>query len=151
MTRRELRSWRSLWTTHLLEKFKNTKFLQKIKTDPIKSHACPVEANDFADFLQSIFQFETPITDDIDEELLLQIKPMTLQELEKALTSLSNLRCADNDGLVAEMLKFGNQDLKIEILRNFNESILLGKFEGSWHSTIFQMLSKEGNLKLAAN
>ena len=51
--RKELRSWRHLCASHLLGRFENTKFLEKIKVDMVISSACPVEPDDFADFLQS--------------------------------------------------------------------------------------------------
>ena len=41
MSRQELRKWRTIWADHLLHKFRNTKHLQKINIDPIKSRACP--------------------------------------------------------------------------------------------------------------
>ena len=53
--RKELRSWRTLWANHLLERLKNTKFLQKINVDPVKSVACPVDSSDFAVFLNNLF------------------------------------------------------------------------------------------------
>ena len=35
VARRELRAWRSLWANHLLDQYRNIKFLQRINTGPI--------------------------------------------------------------------------------------------------------------------
>ena len=48
LSRRELRAWRLLWSEHLLRKFRNTKYLQKIMIGPVHGKAYPVEDADFA-------------------------------------------------------------------------------------------------------
>lgn len=39
----------------MLKKTRNTKFLQKINVDPVQKITCSVEQNEFANFLESIF------------------------------------------------------------------------------------------------
>ena len=45
--RRELREWKLKWTEYVLEKFENTKHLQKIMKAPIQSSACPIDKEAF--------------------------------------------------------------------------------------------------------
>ena len=59
-TRQEQRKWRTIWAEHLLGRMRNTKHLQRINSDPVKSHGCPIEPDDFADFLGSLFSSSTP-------------------------------------------------------------------------------------------
>ena len=42
--RRELRIWKSKYIEYLLQKFENTKYLQKIRSTPIRSSACAIDA-----------------------------------------------------------------------------------------------------------
>ena len=53
-SRKELRMWKAKWAEYLLEKFENTKYLQKIKISPVKSSACPIDAEAFASFLGTL-------------------------------------------------------------------------------------------------
>ena len=46
-TRKELRAWRTLWADHLLEKFRRTKYLQKINIEPDIGKAYPIDEKDF--------------------------------------------------------------------------------------------------------
>ena len=55
LIRRELRIWRSKWTDHLLTTFSNLKFIKKINTAPVQNQACPIEGEQFADFLSTLF------------------------------------------------------------------------------------------------
>ena len=53
VSRQELRRWRTLWADHLLQRFRNTKYLQKVNIDPIQNKACPIDDDSFADFLEN--------------------------------------------------------------------------------------------------
>ena len=52
IARKELRAWRTLWSEHLLQRFRNTKYLQKVMVDPIQSSACPIEVENLTEFLE---------------------------------------------------------------------------------------------------
>ena len=54
LARQELRKWRTMWANYLLEKFRNTKYLQKVNIDPIHSTTCPIDDDDFADFFGAV-------------------------------------------------------------------------------------------------
>ena len=143
--RQELRKWRTMWADRLLNKFRNTKHLQKINIDPIQSKACPIDDADFADFLENLFE---PPAEEIDREwnyALVTIPLFVMDDLKKALTQLSNLRCCDNDGITAEMIKYSSDAMKTEILKHFNKALHSGEFADDWHHTIFRMLPKDGD------
>ena len=117
----------------------------------MKSNACPIDSNDFANFLEELFHSSDSICGDIDRQILCSIQCFTTEELDNALKSMSNLRSGDENGLVAEMLKYANESFKAEMLYYFNEMIHSGNFDLSWHITKFQMLPKDGNLHEAFN
>lgn len=75
----------------------------------------------------------------------------TLSDLEKALSQLSNLKCGDEEGIIAEMLKYCSLDIKHEILKHFNTTLHSGVFPEKWHHTIFQMLPKDGGRRQLKN
>ena len=63
-----------------------------------------------------------------------------------ALKQLAKLRCAGENGIVAEMLKHASAMLKQEIIKCFNDMMRAGKFDEAWHHTIFRMPPKDGDL-----
>jgi hypothetical protein len=137
-----------------LDKFRNTKFIQKIDLDPVQQKACPIDDQDFATFLQDLFKKPRISTASEDEDLpqhFFPIDTFSLKELEIGLSSLSNLRACDDEGICSEMLKNGNEILKNEILKSFNAILRTGNIEDSWHHTIFQMLPKDDDLSKVSN
>ena len=145
LARQELRTWRTMWADCLLTKFRNTKHLQKINIDPIQSQACPIDDADFAEFLEQLF--EAP-PEDIERAWnypLVSIPLFVMGDLDKALSQLSNLRCCDEDGITAEMIKYNSDGMKAAILTNFNSALHSGEFADNWHHIIFRMLPKDGD------
>lgn len=61
VSRQELRAWKSLWADMLLEKFRDTKYFQKINSDPIQSQVCPIDKDEFAGFLKTLYTAEENI------------------------------------------------------------------------------------------
>ena len=59
---------------------------------------------------------------------------------------MSNLRSADEDGIVGKMIKHADTPFKENLLNFFNQVLLDGDFDESWHLTILQMLPKDGDL-----
>ena len=78
--------------------------------------------------------------------MIQSIQIFSLQELE-ALKAMSNLRSTDEDGLVVEIIKYANSAFKEALIIFFNEVLIDGIFDESWHNTILQMLPKDGDLK----
>ena len=146
--RRELRMWKSKWAEHLVQKFENTKYLQKIRSAPIRSSACAIDAEEFASFLGTLYSSANPlaITDE-DKKMIQSIFIFSLQEFDSALKTMSNLRSTDEDGMVVEMIKYANIEFKESLIIFFNKILIDGTFDESWHNTILQMLPKDGDLK----
>ena len=84
--------WKAKWAEYLLEKFENTKYLQKIKISPIKSSACPIDAEAFASFLGTLYSFSIPLTtEEEDINAIRYIPQFSLDELEATLKRIANL------------------------------------------------------------
>ena len=65
LARQELRKWRTMWANHLLDKFRNTKHLQKINIDPVQSKACPIDGVEFFGILEHLL---SPPPEEVDRE-----------------------------------------------------------------------------------
>ena len=151
-SRKELRMWKAKWAEYLLEKFENTKYLQKIKISPVKSSACPIDAEAFASFLGTLYSSSNPLTTtEEDTKAIRSIPEFSLDELEAALKGMTNLRSADEDGIVVEMIKYANESFKEALLGFLNQILIDGRFDESWHTTILQMLPKDGDLDELSN
>ena len=59
------------------------------------------------------------------------IQMFTLDELERALKAMSNLRSADEDGIVVEMIKYANIQFKEALIIFFNQILMEGIFDES--------------------
>ena len=110
------------------------------------SSACPVDAETFKDFIGTIFASATPLVGTADLESIRSIPRFSIEELNDALAKLSNLRCEDDDGVVAEMLKYANDKLKEELLRNSNEILEAGIIPDEWHTNIFRIFFEFSNI-----
>ena len=64
---------------------------------------------------------------------------------------MSNLRWADNDGLVIEIIKYGALSFHETNCKSFNDILYRGWIFDDWHRRIFQMLSKHGGLTQSGN
>ena len=73
----------------------------------------------------------------------LDIPKFTMLELQRVMRQLKNRKCADADGLVAEMFKHGNSDLMNSLLELYNNMLDTGRCEPTWQHTIFTMLPKK--------
>ena len=80
---------------------KNTKYLQKVNCEPYRSDACPVDADDFAEFLKGIFSAEKERSFLTNRTLISSIPFFTKSELDDVLGFLANLRASDEEGCVA--------------------------------------------------
>ena len=75
--------------------------------------------------------------------MIQSIPIFALEELERALKAMSNLRSADEDVIVVEVIKYMNLQFKEALLILFNQILMDGTFDESWHNTILQMLLKD--------
>ena len=123
--RRELRIWKSKWIEYLLQKLENTKYLQKIRSAPIRSSACAIDTEEFASFVGILYSSTNPLTiTDEDKKMIQSIPIFSLQELDSTLKAMSNLRSTDEDGLVVEMIKYANTEFKETLNIFFNEILI---------------------------
>ena len=57
---------------------------------------------------------------------------------------MRNRRCADKEGITLEEIKYGPEELHVEVLLLFNKMIESGTTEGSWRNIMFHMIAKSG-------
>ena len=79
--------------------------------DPIQSQACPIHDDSFADFLETLYDARPEEVQRDWNYDLTSIPLFTILDLEKALTQLSNLKCNDEEGIIAEILKYCSDDM----------------------------------------
>ena len=91
LTRKESRAWKSKWSEYLLGQFRNTKYLQRIKDMPRQSSTCPIESDVFRNFLEKLYDSPDVPSSDIDKSVLRTTTPFTIDELNMAINTLSNL------------------------------------------------------------
>jgi hypothetical protein len=68
----------------------------------------------------------------------------SLPELKTVVSSLKFGRCADVDGIVAEMFIYAGEDLLQCLLDIFNTMIINNSFDSAWYRSAFTMLPKRG-------
>ena len=108
-----MRAWATVETQRVLTEFQGLDRLRKLSEIPrrsVASNECEAEA--FADLLESIYESTQRIEDPCREQLR-RVRPFEIEELLLALMSMSNNRCADEAGIVLEMLKYGSSELEI--------------------------------------
>lgn len=116
----------------------------------MKKKACPIEPDVFANFLEELYKSDN-IGSIIHVNILRSIPEFTVEEMTIALGQLSNLRCGDDHGIVAEMLKAASLTMHEQNCACFNQFLHRGFFDESWYVSIFQMLPKSGPLNDAGN
>ena len=85
-------------------------------------------------------------TSDEDRISIQSIPSFSLNELETALKKIANLRSADKDDVVVEMIKHADAPCKEILLQFFNKILIDSDFDESWHLTKLQILSKDGDI-----
>ena len=73
------------------------------------------------------------------------IPPFQLPELEYVLSQMPCNKATDATGVVVEMFKYGNIELRTCLLNIFNDMLKSGCFDESWRATLFTMLPKMGD------
>ena len=63
--------------------------------------------------------------------MIQSIPIFSLQELDSALKTMSNLRSTDEDGMVVEMIKYANIEFKEALIIFFNKILIDGTFDES--------------------
>ena len=152
VVRQALRKWQSERVEQVLVEFENLQRLEHLQRAPILRAKCVdvVEPESFAELLQSVYESEsTP--DIVNREQIQQVPLFELHEFSTALKYMKKGRGPDTFGITLEMIKLGSPLLHTLLVDMFNDMLLRGYLDPSWHNTIFQMLPKSGDLKDPSN
>jgi len=145
-------------TEEILQEFKELNRFDSILKDPIKSSRTAVDSQptpeDFAIFLEDIFLSTSASSSRticdllccVKQQILTSIPPFRLSELRGALRSMKNRKCADTDGVVIELFKYGSLCMHQALLDMYNRMLVTGQLEPTWQHTLFAMLPKQGDL-----
>ena len=129
--------------------------MDDLHRDPVRSRSQARDTDpspeSFAKFLEDIFHSNAGFGTEYLQSLLNSVKhkcrfdipKFTMLELQRVMRQLKNRKCADADGLVAEMFKHGNLDLMNSLLELYNNMLDTGRCEPTWQHTIFTMLPKK--------
>ena len=79
------------------------------------------------------------------------IPPFSLPELETALQGIANLRSADAENIVVEMMQHANVPFKELLMTFLNQALIYRYYNESWHVAVLQMIPKDGDLGGLAN
>ena len=151
-TRRELRRWHTIQAEKVLGEFKDLDRLHGIYKTPIfdtKQNKGP-DCEEFAFLLKQVYTSDLPDLQ-IDPNVMRSISHFTCSELGDALRHMANGRGMDSNGIVVEMVKDASDRFKLKLLDVFNHILSNGIIQADWHTTLFSMLPKSGNLDDPAN
>lgn len=104
----------------------------------------------FGEYLQDIFALEIatsnlqPYVGNGDEGA--NVPLFSMGEFDYPLNKMKSGRCADSDGLFAEMFKYASVETKHYLLDLFNDTRKTRQLELSWRHSVFVKLPKSGNL-----
>ena len=105
---------------------------------------CPIDPEEFALFPGMLFSYSFPLTpNDEDESAIQHIPACRMEELEIALKEMTNLRKANEDGIVVERIELIKISFKETSLCFFNQACSERSFDSLWHTAILQLLSNE--------
>ena len=79
-------------------------------------------------------------------EQLWSMPKFSFHDFTKALNKIANITCADQHGIVIEMIKYSSVQLKHKVLACFNRCIEICAFDDERHHSVFMMLPKSGDL-----
>ena len=149
MHRSDIRSWKAAKLNALLplsSHWRRVKYLAfKFSGTKAAQHPLPDEiAFDLANlFAGAPLVPQRPV--DLTET------PWTLEELLKTLQRMKSNKAADENGLVAELLKYVPIEYLELLLNSFNRVLSHGNTPSTWHKTIFKMLAKCSRAKVTAD
>ena len=82
----------------------------------------------------------------VDRYALARVPPFTADEVKRAARRMANARCADEAGLVSEMITYGSDLLHQRLADRYSQMLRQGTFEPDWYRTVLTMLPKSGDL-----
>ena len=149
----------------MLDKFADLKNIHRIKTR--KKRQLMISAMDrngvettdrqsiadiFADFYRELYASPRQEQPEPNRGTKGQVKPFSLEEIQRQLKRLKSKRAADGDGVVAEMLKYGGIQLQIALQDMYNEILKDSKMSPKqWRKSVVSVLYKSGDTRLPQN
>ena len=161
--RRHMRQKQNKQLDVILSEFVDLDRTSSLLHDPVKSSrkvgGAEPSPSEFASFLGDIFASTSTFSSQSVASLLqyarlngfAAIPSFRLKELQKTLQRMKNRKCADKDGILAEMLKYASPDLQQALLDIYNGMLSTGCLEPTWQNTLFSMLPKSGDLSAPGN
>ena len=152
VTRRQLRSWHTTQAKAVLTEFEKLDGLDGIhKTPFLRTNLhTPPDPDVFATALREVYASNLPKLQ-VDYNLIRCIPCFTYPELLLGLRRMRNGRSMDSTGIVVEMVKVASDMFKQKLLDMFNQLLFTGVIDDMWHTTLFSMLPKSGNLDDPSN
>ena len=157
------RARRTAKITEVLTEYKDLRRLQHIKSDgKVKCIGSMIDkngveksehedvANVFADFFESLYEdvsFDRPAYPNLAE-----IPDVQVSELQEQLTRMKAKKAADDDGIVAELLKSSSEDM-LRIIAKLFTAIMKPESEipEYWKKSTIRVLFKKGDCKMPDN
>lgn len=118
---------------HLKSEEKDTAELNVIKKD------------DWIKYYKDLLYDPTVIAEDKSQYNNPQIDPLSKHEMEYALSSMKNRKAPGVDGINAELLKYGGEELKTRLLELFNNCWRKCQIPDAWKKAKVISLFKKGN------
>ena len=146
--RRILRKWQSEQAEQILIEFTSLQRTDQLQRAPVLRKQCTavVEPECFAQLLREVYESDAT-SNIVDRSAIQQIPLFELVEFTSAIKHMKKRRGSDMNGISLEMIKNGSPLLHNSLLLMFNDMLLHGRLDSTWHNTIFQMLPKSGDPK----
>ena len=121
-----------------------------VSTAEASMSGTPIADASFPNFLGELFA-GAALRDDDDRSYLQGISMFSLETSGSSLKSLSNERATDDDGIYAEISKYGSMRLQKYLLKSFNFISRTSEGKDAWHVTTSHMLPKNSDLTKASH
>jgi len=159
LVRQILRKKKSRRMQEVLQEFEDLQRIDLARQAPVRQKQGlsqdDASAGELSEFLSEIFRSETAgaaaFLDGLAARKYSEIVPFTMPELRRAVSKMKNRKCADEGGLVADMFKHASGEFLRCLLQAFNQMLVKGELDSSWHRTLFTMIPKSGSRKDPAN
>ena len=146
-TREGMRRYRTRFAKIVLQQFRGLDRIERVHRQPVTAIG-PTEAvkpECFADYFEEVYA-STHAPLQVDRSALARVPPFTADEVKRAACRMANARCADEAGVVSEMIKYGSDLLHQRLAETYNHMLRQGTFEPDWYHTVLTMLPKSGDL-----
>ena len=146
-TRKSMRRYRTRVAKIVLQQFRGLDRIEHVHRQPVTASGPTdsVKPECFADYFEDIYA-STRAPQQVDRSALARVPPFTADEVKRAARRMANARCADEAGVVSEMIKYGSDLLHQLLAETYNHMLRQSTFEPDWYHTVFTMLPKSIDL-----